>query len=198
MKVEVYKYPKSSFLAVEKDMNLIVDLIMKNERLKKLIFYDVPNALQMPNVPDSEAVNMFGKQIKIVPKLKVDKEEFCYIFIGFTNFTENNTNPAFRDNVIYFDIVCHQNQWNLGNFKLRPYAIAAELDSMLNGQKLTGIGKLEFLSCRQIVLSNEFSGLALMYQATHGYEGEDSKYAHDPRENFDIVENFHTIFNSFE
>ena len=33
MKREVYSYPKSSFLSTEKDMNLIVQMIMKNERL---------------------------------------------------------------------------------------------------------------------------------------------------------------------
>ena len=107
MKVNTYNYPQSSFLAVEKDMDLLVNLFMKNERLKKLVFYDVPNAIDMPRVPDEEAVKLFGKQIKIVPKLKVDKPEFCYIIISFDNFTENRTNPAFRDNIISFDIVYH-------------------------------------------------------------------------------------------
>jgi len=45
MRVENYKVPKSSFLAVEKDLSMIVDRIMKNERLKKLIYYSVPDAL---------------------------------------------------------------------------------------------------------------------------------------------------------
>ena len=52
------------------------------------------------------------------------------------------TNPAFRDNIISFDIVCHFDQWNLNNFALRPYKIAAEIDSMFNNQRLTGIGKI--------------------------------------------------------
>jgi len=55
------------------------------------------------------------------------------------------TNPAYRDNIISFDIVCHFDQWNLGNFALRPYKIAAEIDSMFNNKRLTGIGKIEFL-----------------------------------------------------
>jgi hypothetical protein len=38
-------------------------------------------------VPQDKALEMFGKQIKIVPKLKVDKPEFCYIIISFDNFT---------------------------------------------------------------------------------------------------------------
>ena len=195
MKVNSYNYPQSSFLAVEKDMDLLVNLFMKNERLKKLVYYDVPNAIDMPKVPDEEAVKMFGKQIKIIPKLKVDKPEFCYIIISFDDFTENRTNPAFRDNMIYFDIVCHFNQWNLGNFKLRPYAIATEIDSMINNKKLTGIGKVQFVGCKQIVLSDEFAGLTLTYEAIHGYEGEDSKYPLNPNEANDLIETFNKIFN---
>ena len=34
MKIQSYTYPKSSFLSAEKDMNIIVDRIMKNDRLK--------------------------------------------------------------------------------------------------------------------------------------------------------------------
>ena len=33
MKKETYSYPKSSFLSLEKDMELLVQLILKNERL---------------------------------------------------------------------------------------------------------------------------------------------------------------------
>ena len=39
MKKEIYTYPKSSFLSTEKDMGIIVDMIMKNERLKKMLYY---------------------------------------------------------------------------------------------------------------------------------------------------------------
>ena len=186
MKIKTYTFPKSSFLAVEKDMSLLVDLFLKNERLKKLLYYDVSNALEQSNLTQEQSLNLFGHQIKIVPKLKVDQPDFCYIIISFDSFTQNVANPAFRDNVIYFDIICHFDQWNLGNFQLRPYRIAAEIDSMINGKRLTGIGKVEFLGANQIVLSDEFAGLNLMYQAIHGYEGEDSKNPLNPLEQVDI------------
>ena len=69
MKVNSYNYPQSSFLAVEKDMNMLVDLFMRNDRLKKLVYYSTPDALSKPAVPSDKAAEMFGKQIKIVPKL---------------------------------------------------------------------------------------------------------------------------------
>lgn len=195
MKIETYSFPKSSFLSVEKDMEIFVNHFLKNERLKKLLYYDTPDALKQPEVPRDKALGMFGKQIKIVPKLKVDQPEFCYVIISFDNFTQNMTNPEFRDNIISFDIICHFDQWSLGNFALRPYKIAAEIDSMFNRKKLTGIGEIEFLGANQIILSDEFAGLTLMYQTIHGYDGEDSKHAMNPKEQADINSNWDKVFN---
>ena len=195
MKIESYKEPHSSFLAVEKDMEIIVNHFIANDRLMKMLYYSTPSALAQPDVPYNTRLEMFGKQIKIIPKLKVDKPEFCYVIISFDNFTQNRTNTAFRDNIITFDVVCHFDQWSLGNYALRPYKIAAEIDSMFNHQKLTGIGILNFIGASQIVLSDEFAGLTLMYESIHGYEGEDSKNALDPREQQSIEENFNKIFN---
>ena len=195
MKIESYKEPRSSFLAVEKDMEIIVNHFIANDRLMKMLYYSTPSALAQPDVPYNTRLEMFGKQIKIIPKLKVDKPEFCYVIISFDNFTQNRINTEFRDNIITFDIVCHFDQWSLGNYALRPYKIAAEIDSMFNHQKLTGIGILNFIGASQIVLSDEFAGLTLMYESIHGYEGEDSKNALDPREQESIEENFNKLFN---
>ena len=66
---------------------------------------------------------------------------------------------------------------------------------MFNHKKLTGIGILNFVGASQIVLSDEFAGLTLMYESIHGYEGEDSKNALDPREQKSIEDNFNKMFN---
>lgn len=192
MKIETYKYPHSSFLSTEKDMSILVDLFLKNERLKKLLFYTTKDCLSQPNVSDEDTFNMFGKNIKIVPKLYVDGSVLNYIIISFDNFTPSG-NPEFRNNIVEFDIICHFDQWNLKDFQLRPYKIAAEIDSMINGKSLTGIGELQFLGGNQIILTDEFAGLCLMYQAVHG--GEDKKNAQNPSEQEDIVQNFNDIFN---
>ena len=192
MKIESYKYPHSSFLSTEKDMSIIVDLFLRNDRLKKLLYYTTNDCLDKPNLTDEETFSMFGKQIKIVPKLYVDGSVLNYIIISFDNFTPSG-NPEFRDNLVEFDIICHFDQWNLKDFQLRPYKIAAEIDSMLNGKSLTGIGELEFMGATQIILTDEFAGLCLMYRAVHG--GEDTKKAQNPKEQEDIVTNFDKVFN---
>ena len=193
MKIENYQFPKSSFLSVDKDMSIITDYLMKNDRLKKLLHYTTKDCLDRPRLTDDETLGLFGKNIKIVPKLYVDNSVLNYIIVSFDNFTVNRTNPEFRDNIIEFDIICHFDQWQLKDFQLRPYKIAAEIDSMLDGQRLTGIGKLEFLGANQMILTDEYAGLCLMYSAIHGEE--DKKDAPKVEDEIDIETNFDKIFN---
>ena len=193
MKKEIYTYPRSGFLSVEKDLGLIVSMMLKNDRLKNLLFYTSKDCLLKPKLTDKENLELFGKNIKIVPKLIVDGTVENYIIINFDNFTMNATNPEFRDNVIEFDIICHFDQWHLKDFELRPYKIAAEIDSMFNDQHLTGIGKLTFLGANQLVLTDEYAGLCLMYSAIHGEE--DKKGMPNPIDNQAFIENFDQMFN---
>lgn len=173
MRIDGYHIPKSSFLSMEKDTGIIINEILKNNRLKKLLYYTTSDAMERPNLTEDESLSLLGTNIKIVPKLYVDGSVLNYILINFDNFTPSE-NPEFRDNTIQFDIICHFDQWNLRDYALRPYKIAGEIDSMFNLKKLTGIGYLEFMGATQIVLTDEFAGLCLMYRTVHG--GEDEKY----------------------
>ena len=173
MRIDGYHIPKSSFLSVEKDTGIIVNEILKNNRLKKLLYYTTSDAMEKPNLTEDESLSLLGTNIKIVPKLYVDGSVLNYVLINFDNFIPSE-NPEFRDNTIQFDIICHFDQWNLRDYALRPYKIAGEIDSMFNLKKLTGIGYLEFMGATQIVLTDEFAGLCLMYRTVHG--GEDEKY----------------------
>ena len=205
--IKSYKEPRSSFMSVEKDLSIITDKFLQNQRLMKLLYYTDRYVLspqkiykdQHPNLTDQQKIELLGKNIKITPKLYVDGSVLAYIIISFDNFTTNATNPQFRDNIVTFDIICHFDQWQLEDFQLRPYRIAAEIDSMLNNERLTGIGLFQFLGCNQIILNDEFAGLTLMYSAIHG--GEDKNYNKDerdlldPREEAQFIEEFNEMFN---
>ena len=180
---------KSSFLSTEKDMNLIVSAILKNERLKRLLHYTTRDALNRKNLTEDESLELFGKNIKLVPKLAVDNSVLNYIIISFDNFTPSG-NPEFRDNIIEFDIICHFDQWQLQDFALRPYKIAGEIDSMFNGKHLTGIGELQFVGCSQVMLTDEYGGLCLMYAAIHGEE--DKKPMTSPEEQAKLEAEFYS------
>ena len=191
MRIDGVKRPKSSFLSVEKDMELITRELLKNERFKRLLFYNSKDAMERPNLNQEESLGLVNKNIKIVPKLYVDNSVLSYVIVNFDNFTPNRTNPEFRDNIIEFDIICHFDQWQMKDFQLRPYKIAAELDSMFNEKHLTGIGRLQFLGANQIILTDEYAGLCLMYQAIHGEE--DKKDMPNPREQEQFEKDYKTL-----
>lgn len=193
MKIEGFHLPESSFLSVEKDMEILVDRIYANERLKKYLIDTTPDPLAHPKLTDEENREIFKKHIKLVPKLYVDKEVLNYIVIQFDGFTETS-NPEFRSNFLEFDIICHFDQWHLKDYKLRPYRIAAEIDSMVNDKHLTGLGKLQFLMGNQIILSDEFAGVCLKYHTVHGEE--DNKFFPDPIEDAQFVKDFNEMIRS--
>lgn len=193
MKIENYQFPKSSFLSVEKDTQIIIDKVLSNPRLQKLLYYPTQNCLNEPDLTIEQKQSLFGKQIKIVPRLSVDNTVQTYLIINFDQFVPNNSNPEFKDNIVEFDIICHMDQWQLKDFALRPYKIAGELDFMFDKQRLTGIGKTYFLGASQIVLTSEYAGICLMYQVIHGEE--DKKFQPNPLDEQAFEEYFNETYN---
>ena len=195
MKKATYQFPKSSFISIEKDMGTIVDMMLKNNRLKKLLYYNVENCLFQENLTEDQSLELIEDgYIRMAPKLYVDKDILNYTIISFDNFTPNMTNPEFRDNIISFDIICHFNQWQMPNFQLRPYKIAAEIDTLFNNRHLSGIGELQFLGANQILINDEFGGISLMYSAVHGEDDEINSPNELDQEDMDS--NFDEIFNN--
>lgn len=196
MKIINYHYPKSSFLSIEKDLGIIVNNILKNDNLKRLLYYTTKDCLQKPKLTEDESLELFDKNLHLVPKMYINKEVLNQIFISFDNYRPNSENTEFRDNYIEFDILCHYNQWQLKDFQLRPYRIAAELDTMFNNQHLSGIGVLNFVGAERITSDDEFAGICLMYRAVHGED--DKKFAPSPISEAQNLENFNNMFNNDE
>lgn len=193
MKIDGVKIPKSSFLSIEKDAGIIVDKICANERLKRLLYYTTPDAMERPDLTDDQMYELFKKNIKLVPKVYVDGSVLNYLIISFDKFVTNETNPEFRNNLIEFDIVCNFEQWHLKDYQLRPFRIAAELDSMLSDTRLTGIGRLEYVDAELFVLNDYYGGVCLTYQAIHGEE--DKKRMPNPIDDEKFLEDFEAMKN---
>lgn len=171
MKKNTYEYPKSSLLGMPKDAALIMDKIISNQDILKLLSYSTRDWKDKPNITGSMLKEMFEtKQISSVPKIKIEAPEKTYLRLIYGNIVRNSTNPEYRDNTFGIDIICHYDNWDLGNFELRPYRIAGEIDAMLDGSHLSGIGTLEFISAVPYVYDEEFAGVTLTYLAIRGNE----------------------------
>jgi hypothetical protein len=79
---------------------------------------------------------------------------------------------------------------------LRPYKIAAEIDTLFNQKHLSGIGLLEFVGASQLIINDEFAGLTLMYSAVHA--DDDQKNSPNTKDQEDMDANFDDIFNNVD
>lgn len=173
----------SSFLSCEKDTEtilrrLFVESYPYSDILKRLLVINTKDCLdnnksEVINKTISEMTIAKMRQegyIKLEPKIKMPEHEEvkAYIIISFDNFTPNETNPFYRDCTISFDIICHTDYWDIGNYRLRPLKIAGYIDGLLNNCRLSGIGILNFLGASQLVLNQDLSGYTLTYRAVHG------------------------------
>ena len=178
---DLTKKINSSFLSCEKDVETILKKLFVEEGkhsdiLKKLLVIQTKDCLtnnsKYKEIIDNISVSDLIEQgyISLVPKVKsLEHEEVkSYVIIRFDNFAPNLENPHFRDCTVSFDIFCHTDHWDIGDFQLRPYKIAGYIDGILNGTKLSGIGTFNFFSGQQVALNENLAGFCLIYNALHG------------------------------
>ena len=172
---------KSSFLSCEKDAETIIKKLFVtskpySDELKRLLVINTKDCLDNSNenyrkIVENTSVKelMEAKYITLVPKIKMNEHEEIknYIIISFDNFIPTE-NPEYRDSTIHFDILCHTDYWDLGNYQMRPIKIVGYIDGILDDCKLSGIGTLQFAGCSELVFNEDLSGYTLTYIATHG------------------------------
>lgn len=173
---------KSSFLSCKKDAETIIKKLFVDSRpysdeLKRLLLINTKDCLDDRTNPvykkkvDETSIGDLIEQgyirMKPLVKFKENEEVKSYIFLSFDNFIPNRTNNYYRDHIVEIDIICHIEEWELGDFRLRPFEIAGFIDGILNETKLAGIGTLDFISCNEVVMSEEWAGYCLMYRTVN-------------------------------
>lgn len=173
----------SSFLSCEKDIEEILRKLFVSSKpysdyLKKLLVINTQDCLDnetstiiQQKIADMSLAKLRQEgYIKLEPKIRFGEHEEVksYIIISCDNFTPNVTNPHYRDCTVTFDIICHTDYWDIGNYRIRPLKIAGYIDGILNKARLSGIGTFQFMGCNQLVLNETLSGYTLMYRAVHG------------------------------
>ena len=173
----------SSFLSCEKDIEEILRKLFVSSKpysdyLKKLLVINTPDCLDnetstiiQQKIADMSLAKLRQEgYIKLEPKIRFGEHEEVksYIIISCDNFTPNATNPYYRDCTVTFDIICHTDYWDIGNYRVRPLKIAGYIDGILNKARLSGIGTFQFMGCNQLILNENLSGYTLMYRAVHG------------------------------
>lgn len=171
----------SSFLSCQKDIETILRKLFIESKpysdyLKRLLIINTEDCLDTDNPIYNEQIKKSLKEIidegyiSFIPKIKFGEHEKVksYLVISIDNFSSNSTNPYYRDCTVNFDILCHTDYWDIGDYQVRPLKIVGYIDGILNECKLSGIGTFNFLGCNQLLLNQELSGYTLSYRAVHG------------------------------
>ena len=164
---------QSSFLSCPKDIEEILRKLFLSSKpfsddLKRLLVINTKDCL------DNKTESLYNQKInamslvklrqdgyiKLEPKIKIPEHEEVksYIIISVDNFMPNANNPYYLD------------YWDIGNFRLRPLMIAGYIDGILNGSRLSGIGQLQKVTMKELILDENFAGYSLTYKAIHGSE----------------------------
>lgn len=187
MVVKPNEHP-SSFLSCEKDMQTIIEKLFVEDAyygtlLKALLCVNNKDVLLDSgdiinrNPAYLDKINKMTPKrlhdegyVRTSPKIQFGENEEVksYLLFTFNNFTPCPTNNHYKDCIVMIDIICHIDCWDIGNYRLRPIKIAGVIESILNKSRLSGIGTFDFLTCNEIVLSEELAGYCLIFSATHG------------------------------
>lgn len=187
MKKDVVTKIQSSFLQYEKNIELILKKLFVENRtyaniLKKLLVINAKDCLDNNSEEYQQIANSYSlaklkeeEYIRLTPKLTFDEHEKVksYIIITINNILPNAKNPQYRNCTLSFDVICHTDCQDLGDYRLRSLKICGYIDGLLNGTKLEGIGVLNYLGGTSLILDENLSGYSLMYQII--YSGEDIK-----------------------
>lgn len=193
----IYSY----FLSCNKDVELILKKLFVESRpysdiLKKLLVINDKDCLE--DNPDYQKIidnmslgDLIEKgYIRLSPKIQrgTHQEIKSYMIISFTDFSPNTVSQHYLDYILSFNIVCYNDAWVLNDYKIRPLIICGYIQGILNSLsennlsspssfqskiKLTGIGELQFIECKQVVLNEDISMYTLAFGGIHS--GEDIK-----------------------
>lgn len=177
---------KSTFESCSKDQEsilrkLFVESRPYSDKLKKLLIINTPDCLDQTQIQYQEIIDKYTikdmkdeQYIKTVPKLSFGEHEEVksYIILEFDDFVPSD-NPKYRNCTISFTIISQLDYWELDDYELRPWKIAGYIDGILDGEKLSGIGTLNFMGASQVVLNEYLGGVVLRYSATHS-DADDS------------------------
>ena len=143
----------------------IANKLMQNQRLCRLLKYQVRDPFDEKKYEDVDGVSLLNKQIMIVPKIFDDStEKTSYVVAIFSNFITNTLNPDFKLSTVRFDVACPYDEWVLNDKSLRPYLMMQEIDDMFNQAQMAGIGTLQFVRAESIVLTPQIGGYSMLYQ----------------------------------
>lgn len=148
------------FRNFEKVFYQIKNTLLNSEDLRKLVFYNTPDALDKVAPTIEEA----AQSIYIKPIIYVyeDSPEYglsSFISIGLIEgiILDGSIRASIK-----ISVACDRKIWEMNDYRVRPLAILSEI-STLDTLKLETAGKLVFRAMKEVYFNNDLVGFTALF-----------------------------------
>lgn len=154
---------------IESTMAAIKTKLLSDETIRKLLFHDSNNALNMP-APRIEQVE---KYITLKPIYDFENKE-DYSQNSVINIHTTQAMPGGESKIVngalQINVVCNEEKWELINSKIRPMQICNTIIKLIDNCKFTVSNKIVFDAMTDLIISKKLFGYALLFAITDGSE----------------------------
>jgi len=152
---------------VESTMAAIKNRLLEDELIKKLLFHDSNNAINMPPPLKKQVEDYITLRPIFNFENKEDYSKNSVINIYTTQVLPGDEEKKI-DGVIQINVVCNEEVWELVDSKIRPIQICNRIIELINNCKFTVSNKIVFNTMTDLIISKTLFGYALLFEITDG------------------------------
>ena len=145
-------------------MNEILDKIISNQNICKLLYYNFEDALSRSDIEDTSILlNEESKYIYTdfyIPTTETLPKSYLISYLD--NFRLDRSNIEFKEGILTFIVLTHTSLHQVDDGK-RLYELLNEIDEIFNETRIKGFGKLFLDSCRITRANENISGYTVGY-----------------------------------
>lgn len=136
-------------------------ILLNDETIRKLLFYDTPDALKR-EAPTKEAVDGYIFVAPVMESGITDFKRNTYIMLDVPNLDLDDTDgDGSVMGMIYITPVTTYKYWMLDDNKMRLFEIAERVLADIDDQKFSPSGKSTVMSMERVLIDKQLYGYAI-------------------------------------
>jgi hypothetical protein len=153
-------------MLLSQNLTLILNKVLTDQSLCKLIAYNDTKPLSQPDISDTKTL-MLDRLMPYPFDTKAEISDTVQLRVYYIggDFTSNHVIDETR---VSFDIVVAKSLWLINNGKsaVRPYEIMTKLVEMFHEHSIDTVGILKFKSFRHVPFNAQFDCIQLVAEMT--------------------------------
>lgn len=161
---------KTFLLRVNNSFKKIKTKLLLNEKIRKLLYYDVvSDSMSAPLIEQVKDHIFLQPVINVETTEPFNKKSYITITVPEGNPSGNKIKYVVR-----LTVMCEKSVWNI-NGDIRPLIISQEIINTLNGFKTDMSNALDFSRIVETVTSKDVVGYSILFNITDGISDVDEQ-----------------------